>query len=130
MCCRDFAAASSQCMLAGSKGSIAEMCRCGHLWVLAHLYSLDPFQWVLTTLIAAADVALAILKGQPTSAVNPLIAAIDKLVSERTILVVRDDDCRYKLLWLKQSQAVFNTARLTYAAAHLAILEDQDDQLF
>lgn len=80
------------------------------------------------------QVSLVIMEADSASAANQLLAALDKVKLPWTMVLIRVEDCHYRLLQFSSSMSepirIFNTAWLLYQAACLVMLEDSDEQLF
>lgn len=74
-------------------------------------------------------IALVLVERSQISAANALIAATDKISLPLALLVVRVETCHYNLITLAGAK-LLPTAWLMYKAACLAMLEDDDHQLF
>lgn len=79
--------------------------------------------------LGAYGIGLVVVEGESPSAADQLLAALDKLLTPRCIVLVRVHNCHYRFLRM-QRLTIFNTAWLVYGACCMAMLQDDEDQLF
>lgn len=84
---------------------------------------------VVRRTLSEHELALVVVEGDSPSAADQLLAALDKLLAPRCVVLVRVHNCHYRFLRMRRRK-IFNVAWLVHMACGLAMVQDEDDQLF